>query len=612
MNSQLYYVSPNKQRMAAASVSTSGNSYSQASSSIAGASGNVGVPHHRMYQLPSNEWSQSRATNEMGRMRSESTNGYYLGRSTTPGSSSMYASTSTDASNYVSESHYGQSSYSATTSDSESEHYSDRSASRRTRSTNSAYSMSSRGQTPSPVDFAPIVKGNSRDLAYLLTPPPPSDRSARKRREYERERRKQAYQTPPVDEDQVLGEQTASIDDNELEPEGQRGQTASEIIKNLQEALDEKKQSADSADGFRAYQHAVDNRSRMTPSPVERTTIEVSLREPRKTTHTSKNYILQRSESKTSSVLTPMIPASRSSFSSSSSQPIPQVAAPQVHTQQAPTPWHPRPGDVLNPPNMASNTSQSNMTYGQVILNKKEIKYLNLVGVFEGILQTQVQRHGELHPSVAHAYQNLGMVHAKHASTLEEWGDSGFQPTEEEQKQIEDRQRKLRATALSCFQASARITRDIEGALHPSVAVAMVRIGLMLLESGQYENAIVTFKEALRIRLAVYGTTHRLVANLWNNMGLCSVYMGKFQEAKQYFEAALEIQRSLVASASSRKQAAGSTADGKELNEELLELADTLFNLGGLFLEWIRQKGFQSKLATAAEDAFVEALKVRQ
>jgi hypothetical protein len=43
-----------------------------------------------------------------------------------------------------------------------------------------------------------------------------------------------------------------------------------------------------------------------------------------------------------------------------------------------------------------------------------------------------------------------------------------------------------------------------------------------------------------------------------------------------------------------------------------LELADTLFNIGGLCLEWIRQKGPDLRRAVDAEEAFAEALEVRK
>jgi len=43
----------------------------------------------------------------------------------------------------------------------------------------------------------------------------------------------------------------------------------------------------------------------------------------------------------------------------------------------------------------------------------------------------------------------------------------------------------------------------------------------------------------------------------------------------------------------------------------LLELADTLFNIGGLCLEWIRRQGPDARRAVDAENAFAEALEVR-
>jgi tetratricopeptide (TPR) repeat protein len=124
-----------------------------------------------------------------------------------------------------------------------------------------------------------------------------------------------------------------------------------------------------------------------------------------------------------------------------------------------------------------------------------------------------------------------------------------------------------------------------------------MRIGLLLLESKQYQNALVTFKEVLRLRICVLGTQHRLVANVYNNMGLCCVHLGNFEEARDYLELATKIQRNIV-------------IQDKHI-QDMLELADTLFNLGGLNLEWIRREGVDRAKAIDAEQKFAEALQIR-
>jgi len=199
---------------------------------------------------------------------------------------------------------------------------------------------------------------------------------------------------------------------------------------------------------------------------------------------------------------------------------------------------------------------------------------------FMRVLQLQIKAHGPVHPTVASAHHNLGTVHAKRASVL--LPDSA-------------QQRHCRAQALACFQSAARTARDSLGRNHPNVAVSLVRIGFLLLQARQYQNAIVTFQEALRIRLAHYGAHHGLVANLYNNLGVCHMHLGNFEKGREFLEAALDIQRRVQ----------GDSVIGR------LELADTLFNIGGLCLEWIRRQGPDARRAIDAEEAFAEALDVR-
>jgi tetratricopeptide (TPR) repeat protein len=224
------------------------------------------------------------------------------------------------------------------------------------------------------------------------------------------------------------------------------------------------------------------------------------------------------------------------------------------------------------------------------VLNKLAMEHIargefeNALSVFNHVLRIQQERHGEIHPANAGTYHNMGTVHAKRATAI------GMTAGESEQ-------RHCRAQAVSCFQAAARIARDSLGPTHPNVAVSLVRIGLILLESRQYQNALITFREALRLRICAFGRNHRLVANVYNNMGLCSAQLGDFEEAKGYLDAAIFIQRELA------------ETGGADL--DLLELGDTLFNLGGLNMEWIRQEGSKTSRILEAEACFSEVLEVR-
>jgi Tfp pilus assembly protein PilF len=201
------------------------------------------------------------------------------------------------------------------------------------------------------------------------------------------------------------------------------------------------------------------------------------------------------------------------------------------------------------------------------------------VTILETVVNLQTHLHGAISPQVASAQHNLGTVHAKCAQLLSEGTLA---------------QAHVRAKALQCFQTAARTARDSLGRYHGNVAVSLVRMGFLLLQAKQYQNAIVVFQEALRIRLSVFGSRHLLVANLYNNLGVCYMHLGEFAKGKEFLVAALDIQRDL-------------TSD----SIHHLELADTLFNIGGLCLEWIRRQGPDSRRADEAEDAFAEAHEVR-
>jgi tetratricopeptide (TPR) repeat protein len=224
--------------------------------------------------------------------------------------------------------------------------------------------------------------------------------------------------------------------------------------------------------------------------------------------------------------------------------------------------------------------------------NVEHGEYDAALASFEQVLSIYKGMHGEAHPLVASTYHNLGMVHSKRAALLL---DGTFH------------QNHCRQQSLECFQAAARTGRDSLGPNHPNVAVSLVRIGFLLLQARQYQNAFVTFREALRIRLAHFGkeTPHSLVANLYNNLGVCKMHLGQYKEGSSLLKTALEIQRKVLRLKRQEKDISRS-----ELRNCLLEIADTLCNLGGLYLEWIRQQGPDPRNSTEAEAAFAEALEV--
>ena len=275
------------------------------------------------------------------------------------------------------------------------------------------------------------------------------------------------------------------------------------------------------------------------------------------------------------------------------------VAHEQQQQQQPPPPQVSNDiGNKNESPNLTQKPQQQQQQQQQYDQDLEELnqaamehvqkgEYDAALAMFGQVLRMHRTLHGEQHPSTASAHHNLGTVYAKRASVLP--ADS-----------LE--QRTARALALESFQAAARSARDSLGPNHPNVAVSLVRIGFLLLQSKQYKNAIVTFLEALRIRKAHFGDKHALVANLHNNLGVCYMHLNDFEHGKGQLEQALQVQRYVVEQADPN--------NSEDLWVHYLELADTLFNIGGLCLEWIRRQGPDSRRADDAEDAFAEALEV--
>jgi tetratricopeptide (TPR) repeat protein len=217
----------------------------------------------------------------------------------------------------------------------------------------------------------------------------------------------------------------------------------------------------------------------------------------------------------------------------------------------------------------------------------QEGRFNDAVELFGQVLALQKSHYGSKHPTVASAYHNLGTVQAKRAATLTEDAVA---------------QQLCRTAALEAFQSAARRARDSLGRSHPNVAVSLVRIGFLLLHSKQYTNSLITFAEALRIRLAAFGKHHALTANLYNNLGVCHMHMEQFDQGRRALHTGLEIQRKLCAESDATAKTNGTVP--------WLELADTLFNIGGLCLEWIRKQGPDLRRAQESEDSFAEAYEV--
>lgn len=248
---------------------------------------------------------------------------------------------------------------------------------------------------------------------------------------------------------------------------------------------------------------------------------------------------------------------------------------------------------------------------------------------FSQVLVIYQSLYGKAHALVASAHHNLGTVHSKRASCSllptttttptkknvihhhqHHASPTTTTPTNNPHT-LQQYQRTCREQSLLSFQAAARSARDSLGRNHPNVAVSLVRIGFLLLQAKQYQHAVLTFQEALRIRHVSYGKQHSLVANLYNNLGVCHMHLMNFGKGRQLLSSAEAIQKSLLLLPVNNSATTATAESSQTAAAAQLELADTLCNIGGLCLEWIRRQGPDARHVMDAESAFEEALQVR-
>ena len=80
------------------------------------------------------------------------------------------------------------------------------------------------------------------------------------------------------------------------------------------------------------------------------------------------------------------------------------------------------------------------------------------------------------------------------------------------------------------------------------------------------------------------------------------LYLLGLSQGRRALHTGLAIQRKLCVASDAKSKTNGTVP--------WLELADTLFNIGGLCLEWIRKLGPDLRRAEESEDAFAEAYEV--
>ncbi len=100
--------------------------------------------------------------------------------------------------------------------------------------------------------------------------------------------------------------------------------------------------------------------------------------------------------------------------------------------------------------------------------------------------------------------------------------------------------------ALASFQKAVRIRKGSIGRDHADVAVSLVKVGIAQLLLHQFDEALLTFREALSIRRHSMGHLHPSTARIYNNIGCVHVEFNEMREARRAFEAALDVQRNAL------------------------------------------------------------------
>jgi tetratricopeptide (TPR) repeat protein len=212
------------------------------------------------------------------------------------------------------------------------------------------------------------------------------------------------------------------------------------------------------------------------------------------------------------------------------------------------------------------------------------------INAFNRLLDFYTASTGENHPAVSSTYHNIGISHSKRASMSDN------------DEKIEE----YNMLAQKAFRKAVHIAEVTMGKNHPSVAVSLVRLGLILLQMGDFEESNSIFQECLKIRKASLGNDHPLVAKVYNNIGVAKLHADKMKEALSAFDSACKIQRCVL-------EQINISCENRAIAE--MELADTLSNICTLCLDLAeKDESVQSNsnLAKKGHSAIEEAINIRK
>jgi len=276
-----------------------------------------------------------------------------------------------------------------------------------------------------------------------------------------------------------------------------------------------------------------------------------------------------------------------------SSQTVPSIKSSSVSSSSVQ-----QPNVLLNDDTISFNSNIVPLDIYEEIqfLNAEASLYLtendfdSAITAFDKLLAFYASSIGENHPAVSSTYHNIGIAHSKRASMSEY------------EKEVEE----YNMLSLQAFRKAVSIAEVTMGENHPSVAVSLVRIGLILLQMGDFEESNSTFHKCLNIRKASLGKYHPLVAKVYNNIGVAELHADRMEKALSAFDSACSIQRKVL----------GQMKDSSENNSIAeMELADTLSNICTLCLDLAEKDAsieVNSNLAKKAHLAIIEAIQIRE
>mmetsp|Transcript_91973 Transcript_91973/g.162337 ORF Transcript_91973/g.162337 Transcript_91973/m.162337 type:complete len:539 (+) Transcript_91973:107-1723(+) len=159
---------------------------------------------------------------------------------------------------------------------------------------------------------------------------------------------------------------------------------------------------------------------------------------------------------------------------------------------------------------------------------------------FEKALQINLALHGDRHPSVATAYNEMAVVYHRHCQYAQalEYYDKTLQiqlatlgkahphvaSTYNNMAVVYGRQGD-HSKALEFYEKAHEIKLETLGDKHPSVAATFHNMANIYRRNGEYEQALEFYDKALQIRLTSLGDTHPSVGDTYYNMGMIYRWM---------------------------------------------------------------------------------------